>query len=154
MFGDDAPSPRAIVGRILGGATVVAVAALLLLLVSTGHLEWKLLTLVGALWVAWSVIGGLLSQLFEPAGRFLVNQLTGNVPQPGGGPDDTIDEQTARLERLLAQGLTPHHEILIGVRLAEIYRTRQQDPAKSDVLLARLRAKYPDAPELERAEPC
>ena len=151
MFGDDAPSPRAIVGRILGVVTLVAVAALLLMLVSTGRIEWKLVTLVGILWAAWSFLGGLLSQLFEPVGRFLVNQLTGNVPLPGH--DSNIDEQTARLEHLLTQGLTPHHEILIGIRLAEIYRTHQQEPAKSDALLARLRAKYPDAPELERVEP-
>jgi len=42
----------------------------------------------------------------------------------------------------------PHREILAGIRLAEIYRTHQHDPAKSAALLARLRAKYPDAPEL------
>ncbi len=67
------------------------------------------------------------------------------------GTTETIDEQTGRLERMLEQETTPHHEIMVGIRLAEIYRTRQKDTAKSDALLARLRAKYPDAPELPHA---
>ena len=150
MFGDDAPGPRAVVGRILGVATLVAVAALLLVLVFTGHILWPLVTLAGILWAAWSFLGGLLSQLIEPAAQFLANQLTGNVSLPGTDLD--IDHQTAGLERLLTQRLTPHHEILIGVRLAEIYRTHQRDAAKSDAMLARLRAKYPDAPKLAHAD--
>lgn len=134
-------------GRILGAATLVAVVALLGVLLATGHVEWQLVTLIGVLWAAWGFVAGLFGQLIEPTGRFLVNQFTGNIPMPGA--DYTIDEQTARLEHLLTQGLRRHHEILIGVRLAEIYRTHQRDHAKSDALLARLRDKYPDAPELE-----
>lgn len=151
MFGDDAPSPRAIVGRILGAATLVAVVVVLLVLLTTGRVAWPLVTLAGALWAAWSFLGGLLGGLVEPLGRFLANQLTGNVSLSERGY--TIDEQTALLERLLTQPLRRHRELLVGVRLAEIYRTHQRDQAKSDALLARLRAKYPDARELEHAEP-
>lgn len=140
---------RPFVRRFLGLSTLVAVGLLIFLLVSTGKVEWKLVTLVGFLWAAWSFIGGLYSQVIEPAGRFLANQLTGNVSMPG--TTETIDEQTARLERLLEQETAPHHEIMVGIRLAEIYRTRQKNTAKSDALLARLRAKYPDAPELAHA---
>ncbi len=142
---------RPFVRRFLGLSTLVAVGLLIFLLISTGQVEWKLVTLVGFLWAAWSFIGGLYSQVIEPAGRFLANQLTGNVSMPV--TTETIDEQTARLERLLEQETAPHHEIMVGIRLAEIYRTRQKDSAKSDALLARLRAKYPDAPELTHAEP-
>lgn len=140
---------RPFVRRFLGVSTLVAVGLLIFLLVSTGQVEWKLVTLVGFLWAAWSFIGGLYSQVIEPAGRFLANQLTGNVSMPGS--TETIDEQTGRLERLLAQETAPHHEIMVGIRLAEIYRTRQKNTAKSAALLARLRAKYPDAPELTHA---
>jgi hypothetical protein len=146
VFGDDYPSPRAIFGRILGGATLVAVLALVGVLLATGRIEWQLVTLAGILWAAWGFLGGLFSQLMEPAGRFLANQFTGNLPMPDH--NYSIDEQTARLEHLLTQGLRRHHEILIGVRLAEIYRTHQRDAVKSEALLARLRDKYPDAPEL------
>jgi hypothetical protein len=146
VFRDDSPSPRAVFGRILGAATLLAVLVLLGVLLDSGRIEWKLVTLVGILWAAWGFLGGLFTQVFEPAGRFLANQFTGNLPMPE--QDYTIDEQTARLEHLMTQGLRPHQEILIGVRLAEIYRTHQRDEAKSAALLARLRDQYPDAPEL------
>jgi hypothetical protein len=149
VFDDDSPSPRAVVGRILGLATAGAVALLLFLLLATGHIAWRVVALIGILWGAWGFLGGLFGSLVEPAGRFLADQLTGNVALPG--PMETIAEQTARFEHLLAQGLEPHHEILVGIRLAEIYRINQHDPAKAAALLARLRAKYPDAPELELA---
>lgn len=150
MLDDESPAPRAVARRFLGLATLVAVGLLLFMLVSTGQIEWKLVSLAGFLWAAWSFVSGLFTQLVEPAGRFLANQLTGNVSLPGV-KNETIDEQTARLERLLEQDTAPHHEMLVGIRLAEIYRTHQQDRAKSDALLARLRAKYPDAPELTHA---
>ncbi len=149
----DAPAavPRPFVRRFLGLATLGAAGLVIVVLISTGQIEWKLVTLAGFLWAAWSFIGGLYSQVIEPAGRFLANQLTGNVSMPV--KNETIEEVTARLERLLEQETTPHHELLVGIRLAEIYRTRQKDPAKSDALLARLRAKYPEAPELAHAGP-
>ncbi|HET9707943.1 MAG TPA: hypothetical protein VFP39_06545, partial [Gemmatimonadales bacterium] len=74
------------------------------------------------------------------------NQLTGNVALPV--PQDTIDDQIARFERMLGEPLDRHHEILMGIRLAEMYRTHQHDEARSAALLDRLRAKYPDATEL------
>jgi hypothetical protein len=139
------------VRRFLGLATLGAAGLVIVVLISTGQIEWQLVTLAGFLWAAWSFIGGLYSQVIEPAGRFLANQLTGNVSMPV--KNETIEEVTARLERLLEQETTPHHEILVGIRLAEIYRTRQKDSAKSDALLARLRRKYPEAPELAHAGP-
>src|SRR2546425_6142658 len=46
------------------------------------------------------------------------------------------------LERLLAGGgLERHREILVGVRLAEIYRLHQRDAAKAEALIARLEGR-------------
>ncbi len=149
MLDDESSVPRPFMRRFLGLATLVAVGLLLFMLVRTGQIEWKLVSVAGFLWAAWSLMSGLFTQLIEPAGRFLANQLTGNVSLPVA--NETIDEQTVRLERLLGQETTPHHEMLVGIRLAEIYRTHQKDRAKSDALLARLRAKYPEAPELTHA---
>lgn len=149
MFDDDSPNPRAVVGRILGLAMAAAGLFLLIVLLSTGHIEWTLLALIGVLWAVWGFLGGIFDYLLEPAGRFFMNQLTGNVALPD--TTETLDELTARLERLIAQPLEPHHEILVGIRLAEIYRLNQHDPARAEALLARLRAKYPDAPELALA---
>lgn len=149
VFPYDPPSPRAVVGWILGAAAAIAVLALLLVLILTGHIEWRLVVLIGMLWGAWGFLGGLFTSLFEPAGQFVLNQLAGGVALPDA--TESLDEETARLERLLAQGLERHHEILVGVRLAEVYRVNQHDAVKAEALLARLRAKYPDAPELAHA---
>lgn len=146
MFGDDPPSPRAIFGRFLGLTAVGAAGALVLILVATGEFDWTLFAFLGLVWALWGFVRGVFGTLIEPAGRFLADQLTGNVPVPGDS--ETLDEETARFERLLDAPLTPHREILIGVRLAEIYRLHQHDAAKADALLARLRAKHPDATEL------
>jgi hypothetical protein len=94
-------------------------------------------------------LGGLFGSVLEPAGRFFLGQLSGGPALPDAA--ESLDEHTARLERLITQPLEPHHEILVGIRLAEIYRLNQRDPAKADALLARLRAKHPDAPELHLA---
>lgn len=134
---------------MLGAATAVAALALVGMLLATGHLEWRLVALVALLWAAWGFLEGIFAQVIEPAGRFLADQFAGNLPMPE--EDYSIDEQTVRLEHLLTQRLRPHHEILIGIRLAEIYRTHQRDDAKSEALLARLREKYPEAPELTHA---
>jgi hypothetical protein len=149
VFDAESPSPRAVVARILGAATALSALALLVILLSTGHIEWKLVGCIGILWGAWGFFGGLLGSVLEPAGRFFLNQLTGNVALPDA--TETLDKQTARLERLIAQPLDRHREILVGIRLAEIYRINQHDPAKADALLDRLRAKYPDARELDLA---
>lgn len=148
--GPEPPSPRTILAWILGVAGTIAVVALIVTWISTGHLEPKLVTLVAALWVTWSFAGGLLGSLFEPAARFFGNQLTGNAPSEERLP--TIDEEIVQMEQLLQQPLPRHRELLLGIRLAEIYRTHQHDQAKSDALLARLHAKYPDAPELTVAD--
>ncbi len=45
MLTDESPAPRAFVRRFLGLATLIAVGLLLVVLVvlvSTGHVEWKL----------------------------------------------------------------------------------------------------------------
>ena len=137
--------PRVALRRIIGGVTVVAWALAGLSWLSSGSIDWTLVGFAGAMWGVYSfltmiadTVGGLV--------RFVGNQFTGNVALPV--PQDTIDDQTTRFERMLDEPLDRHHEILIGIRLAEIYRTHQHDEAKSTALLDRLRAKYPDASEL------
>jgi hypothetical protein len=65
----------------------------------------------------------------------------------------TIEQETALLERLLDADPPPnaHRAALAGIRLAEIYRTHQHAPAQADALIARLSARYPDAPELAQS---
>lgn len=75
VFDDDSPSPRAVVGRILGLATAGAVLLLLILFFSTGQVDWRLVAFIGVLWAAWGFIGGLFGDLIEPAGRFSAPEL-------------------------------------------------------------------------------
>src|SRR5260370_350955 len=84
----------------------------------------------------------------ERVGRiFQMQWAGGDMP---AGTRITIDQETALLERLLDADPPPsaHRAALAGIRLAEIYRTHQQDPAQADALIARLSARYPDAPAL------
>ena len=137
--------PRIALRRIIGGVTVVAWIAAGWSWVSNGSIDWTLVGFAGVMWGVYSFLTTIVDTATDLT-RFIGNQLTGNVALPV--PQDTIDAQTARFERMLAEPLDRHREILIGIRLAEIYRTHQIDAAKSTALLDRLRAKYPDAPEL------
>jgi hypothetical protein len=149
----DPPSPRAVVRGILGAALGLASLALVVLLISFGHIEWRLVALVLTLWAAWSFFDSLFGALVEPLGRFLGDALTGGAMP--GGTTITIEQETTMLERLLDADPSPpaHRGALAGIRLAEIYRTHQHDAAKADQLIARLVARYPDAPELQYVRP-
>ena len=144
----DPPSPLTVVRGFLGAAMGIATVALVVLFFSTGHLDRQLATMVGLLWLAWGVLHDVVGRVVQPLMGFLGGQLLGGSDS---GPPVRIDldRETAMLEELIAHPPpVPHREILAGIRLAEIYRTHQGDRAKSDALLAHLRAKYPDAREL------
>ena len=137
--------PRAAVRRLIGGVTVVAWVLAGLSWWSSGSIDWTLVGSAGVLSGVYSFLTTIIDTATDVS-RFIGNQFTGNVALPV--PQDTIEAQTARFERMLGEPLDRHREILIGIRLAEIYRTHDLDDGKSTALLDRLRAKYPDAPEL------
>ncbi|HLB81987.1 MAG TPA: hypothetical protein VJJ54_02765 [Gemmatimonadales bacterium] len=151
-FGDP-PSLRAVIRGILGAATLVVGLALVVVSIGSGRVEWRLVALMLSLWGAWSFVGTLLGSVLEPLGRFLGNALTGGA-MPGGSAI-TMEDETAMLERLLDADPPPpqHRAVLAGIRLAEIYRTHQHDAAKAERVIARLVARYPDAPELAYVRP-
>lgn len=138
---------------MLGAALGLASLALVILLVGSGRIEWRLVALVLTLWGAWGFFDSIFGSLVEPLGRFLGGALTGGAMP--GGTTITIDQETEMLEHLLDADPPPpaHRGALAGIRLAEIYRTHQHDAAKADQLIARLVARYPDAPELQYVRP-
>ena len=140
-FTDPLDVARAIFGAALGVTTLV----LLVLFVTTGDWNWRLLGMVFALWTFWGIFHDVTDRVLRPLGGWLLSLLAGG----GSGAPITIEEETAYLERLLERRLPPHNEILSGIRLAEIYRTHQRSPTKADAVIVRLLAKYPDAPELK-----
>jgi len=144
----DPPSPLRVVRGILGGALVVGTAILAILYFSSGHVDGHWVTFVAVLWLFWGVFSDLFGMLLQPFAALLGGQLIGGAD---AGPPVQIDieRETEMLERLVANPPpVRHREILAGIRLAEIYRTHQHDLPKSAALLARLRAKYPEAREL------
>jgi hypothetical protein len=145
----DPPSLRAVVRGILGAALGLASLVLVIVLISSGQMEWRLVALVLTLWSAWGFFDMVLGSVVEPLGRFLNNALTGGAMP--GATNITIEQETAMLERVLdgEAARSPHRIMLAGIRLAEIYRTHQRDDAKADALIARLTARYPNAPELQ-----
>lgn len=138
---------------ILGAALALGCVALVVVSISTRHIEWRLVTLVLTLWAAWSFFDGLFGTLLEPLGRFMSSALTGGAMP--GGTTITIDQETEMLEHLVHSDPPPppHRVVLAGIRLAEIYRTHQRDPAKAEALLDRLLQRYPEAPELQYVRP-
>ena len=139
---------RGILGIAAGAVALFLVVAFL----ATGRVEWQLVALGLALWGAFSFFTSLFDALVSPLGRLLGGALTGDgMPATGL----SIDAEVAALERLLAADPPPsrHRALMAGIRLAEIYRTSQDDPAKADALIARLASEYPDAPELKYVRP-
>ena len=149
----DPLSVRMVVRGILGAAMALAGLALVVVSIAAEHIEWRLGALVLALWGAWSFFDSLFGWVLEPLGEFVGNALTG-----GAIPGDraiTIQDETTMLERLVDADPPPppHRVVLAGIRLAEIYRTHDHDPAKAEAVIARLISRYPDAPELKYVRP-
>jgi hypothetical protein len=144
----DPPSPLSVVRRMLGGALVVGTVILAVVYFDSGHVDGRWVTFIAALWLFWGVFSDLFGLLLQPFAALLGGQVIGG--QDSGPPAQIdIERETEMLEHLVTNPPpVPHREILAGIRLAEIYRTHQHDGPKSAALLARLRAKYPEAREL------
>lgn len=144
VFGP-ATSPSIVGRRFLGAATVVAA-----LLALTGDPRWfAACGAFGAAWWGWDFIWG---NVFGPLGGWLTGMLTGTsmVEAP---PDLSLDDTIRLLEdHLSADGVTRHVQIQSALRLAEIYRLTKHDPRRAQDVIARIRARWPDAPELRRFE--
>jgi len=110
----DPPSGRAVVRGILGAAIVLAGLALVVVSVAAGHIEWRLVALVLALWGAWGFFDSLFGWVLEPLGQFVGNVLTGGAMP--GGREITIQDETAMLEHLVAADPPPppHRVVLAG----------------------------------------
>jgi len=148
----DIPGPLTVVGRLLGVAAGVATVAFLYIAWSGGGVSAGLAAFVVLLWAIWGAVSGVFRVFADAVAGLFGRAMDGTFlsaidPAPG----ITIDDEVAFLERRLAQPIDRHREIQVGVRLAEIYRTHQHDQAKADALLDRLEARYPDAPEIQRA---
>ncbi len=141
------PSPGAVGRRFLATATIVAA-----LLGVLGDARW--LAASGAFGIAWWGWDFIWQNVLGPLGGWFTGMLTGTATVQEG-PDLSLDDTIRLLENhLAADGVPRHVQIQSALRLAEIYRVSRQDPERANAVLAKVRARWPDAPELvERAEP-
>ena len=139
-------SPSVIGRRFLATATIVAVVLGL-----TGDPRWFAAS--GAFGVAWWAWDAVWENVLGPIGGWFTAMLTGTygVEAP---PDLTVDDTIRLLEGHLSADAVPRHvQIQSALRLAEIYRLSRQDPERARDVIARVRARWPNAPELQRFEP-
>ena len=140
-----ATSPSAIGRRALGIATIASVVFGL-----AGDARWFAASAAfGTAWWGWDF---LWANVIGPLGDWLTGMLTGTamVEEP---PDLSLDDTVRLLEsHLAASGVTQHVQIQSALRLAEIYRITKKDPARAREVIERVRARWPDAPELEKFE--
>lgn len=123
--------------RFATAAAVVALAAFGYEWLSTGSGDWKLVAFAGLVVTLTDVVVTILGT----AGSALSRMFQGSAI--------TLDDEIADLEvRLADPTLQAEHEIPAALRLAEIYRKYRHDSRRAAALVDRVRAKYPDAPEL------
>jgi hypothetical protein len=140
-------SPSAVGRWAFGGATIAA--ALLGLLLK----DVRLLAAAGAFGTVWWAWDLLCDNVLGPIGRLFTGAITGasGVEEP---PDLTVDDTVRLLESHLATDGVPRHvQIQSALRLAELYRFTRHDPAGADEVIRRMRAKWPDAKELQVPSP-
>jgi hypothetical protein len=101
----------------------------------------------GLIWTLWDL---LWEHVFGPAVDWTARVLTEGVSGPPVDTRPTLDDTIRLLESHLAGDSARSVKIQAALRLEEIYRTVRKDPARADEVTARIRALYPDAPELSR----
>jgi hypothetical protein len=138
-------SPGAVGRALFGTATVVTA-----LLGLVGEARWFVASgAFGTIWWAWDFIW---DNVLGPAAEWFTGMLTGGaqVEEP---PDLTLEDTVRLLEdHLRGEGVTRHVQIQSALRLAEIYRLNRRDPARAREVIERVKARFPDAPELKRFE--
>ena len=126
-----------LVRRIATLAAALALVAFAWEWLSTGSGDWKLIAFAGLV----LTLTDVFSTFLDMAGSVLTRFFQGSAI--------TLDDEIADLEQRLADPALPaEHEIPMALRLAEIYRKYRHDSHRAEGLVGRIRAKYPDAPEL------
>lgn len=139
-------SPSRIVRLVFGTATVALV--IVAVAVRSEPRLYAAAAGCGAIWWAWDL---LLEHVVHPLGGWI----TGTFMGGGLGVDDAatrpkLDDLVRLLERHIAQGTSRQVDINAAIRLEEIYRTVKKDPDRARAVIETMRARYPDAPELDR----
>jgi hypothetical protein len=130
-------------GFVAGATAVFAVAAL----VSGEPRAWAACGAFGLMWAGWDFLG---EYVFGPVGDWFSRLWTGEAGTSRDSDDllPTLDDTIRLLEHHLQPGVVRSIVMQSAIRLEEIYRTVQQDPARARDVIARARQLFPDAEEL------
>lgn len=138
------------VGRVVRLAFGTATVALLVVAFAVGA-EPRLFAaaaVCGTIWWVWDV---LTAHVFEPIGEWVNAVVVGGaVGASDGSTRPSLDEVVQMLERHLERPTSRRVDLNAAIRLEEIYRTVKRDPAAAARVIAVVRDRYPDAPELKR----
>jgi hypothetical protein len=137
-----------IVRAFFAAATFVFLGAALM--VRTDPRLYAASAAFGTIWWLWDL---LMAYVVEPLGEWFVRQVLGGGI--GAAPSDLrpdLDDTIRLLEAHLARGGGRHVDINAAVRLEEMYRLAKKDVAQARRVIAIVRERYPDAPELDRYE--
>ena len=102
----------------------------------------------GILWWTWDL---LVEHVMGPFGDWVAALFmsgAGDGPPPNIRP--SLEDTIRLLESHLGHRASRQVEINAAIRLEEIYRTVKKDPQRAQIVIDRVRERYPDAPELER----
>ena len=137
-----------IVRVIFGTATFLFLGAAVL--VRSDPRLYAAAAFFGTVWWLWDL---LMDYIVEPLGEWIVRELLGGgiVAAPSDLRPD-LDDTIRLLEAHLARGSGRHVDINAAVRLEEIYRLAKKDDVQARRVIAVVRERYPDAPELKRYE--
>jgi len=101
--------------------------------------------LLGAMWFA---ADSLTARIFSPLMEFLLGWFQGDKDLPVE-VRPTADDTIRLLEHHIENNADRHVQIQAALRLADIYRAVYRDHDKAALVLERVRARFPDAPELK-----
>jgi hypothetical protein len=111
----------------------------------------RLLAASAAFGILWTVWDFLWDRVFGPTADWITRVLTEGVSgEPPVDTRPTLDDTIRLLESHLAHDAARSVKIQAAIRLEEIYRTVRKDPDRARDVIARIRAMFPDAPELAR----
>lgn len=105
----------------------------------------------GATGLIWTLWGWAYDHLLQPFANWLAHAGAGNVGVIRSGDlRPTLEDTIRLLESHLERGASRQVQIQAAIRLEEIYRTIKKDPARAAEVMARVRARFPDAAELRK----
>jgi hypothetical protein len=138
------PQPAAILQIVFAGGTVLfAVAGFF---ADEGTKLFAASGACGVLWWGWDLLVG---HVLTPIEYWMEDMTVGGALRYEAH-NWSLDDRVAMLEDRIVNGQTMRLQIQAAIRLEEIYRLQKKNEQRAREVIEVMKARYPDAPELER----